>query len=280
MSFSAAARALGIDQATLSRQIRQLEKDVGFALFQRTTRTVTLTEEGATLVPEAEALSAAWEAAQARIRLLRRENDARLRFGMHPFVYWSPEIRALLEAFCGEGRGAVETSSGTSMRSLGKLDLGLLDAAPALKSLLPDTYETIPALRVTPHLVLPAEHPVAAESIISEEMMRSIRIATFRPSRDRQDFDAVFGPVLANSADIMVVSEGAAAVVFHAVADRLAMISLRPHESPAPDGFVRRPLAQAQPADFVLTRTQRDDRGTINRFWNLAQRMFELRRPA
>ena len=48
-SLSRAAAALGSSQPTLSRQIAQLEAQLGHALFERTTRGVTLTEAGAAL---------------------------------------------------------------------------------------------------------------------------------------------------------------------------------------------------------------------------------------
>jgi len=48
-SLSAAAGALGSSQPTLSRQIAQLEAQLGHALFERTTRGVRLTEAGAAL---------------------------------------------------------------------------------------------------------------------------------------------------------------------------------------------------------------------------------------
>ncbi len=45
-SFSRAARALNIKQATLSRQILEVEKRLGLALFDRKTRGATLTPNG------------------------------------------------------------------------------------------------------------------------------------------------------------------------------------------------------------------------------------------
>jgi DNA-binding transcriptional LysR family regulator len=46
-SFAEAARRLNLDPSLVSRRIGALEKELGFRLFQRTTRTISLTEAGA-----------------------------------------------------------------------------------------------------------------------------------------------------------------------------------------------------------------------------------------
>lgn len=44
--FAAAAQALGSDPSTISKAINRLEKDIGFRLFQRSTRSLILTKQG------------------------------------------------------------------------------------------------------------------------------------------------------------------------------------------------------------------------------------------
>src|SRR5471030_1516944 len=50
LSFSAAARALGIPKSSVSRSVARLEAELGTRLCQRTTREVVLTEQGAALL--------------------------------------------------------------------------------------------------------------------------------------------------------------------------------------------------------------------------------------
>ena len=52
LSFRKAAEQLGIAQPALSRSIRDLENQLGFALFERSTRRVALTPAGEVLYRE------------------------------------------------------------------------------------------------------------------------------------------------------------------------------------------------------------------------------------
>ena len=49
-SFTAAARIVGKSQSTLSRDVIQLEKKIGFRVFKRDIRGIELTEQGKKLL--------------------------------------------------------------------------------------------------------------------------------------------------------------------------------------------------------------------------------------
>jgi LysR family glycine cleavage system transcriptional activator len=51
LSFTAAAKELGVTTAAVSAQIKSLEADIGVPLFRRHTRAVALTQDGAELLP-------------------------------------------------------------------------------------------------------------------------------------------------------------------------------------------------------------------------------------
>ena len=63
-SLSAAARGLGVSQASVSRQLLALEARVKSSLARRSTHELTLTDEGRRLLPRALEILAAWEATQ------------------------------------------------------------------------------------------------------------------------------------------------------------------------------------------------------------------------
>ncbi|MFI9742677.1 LysR family transcriptional regulator [Streptomyces sp. NPDC052494] len=68
LHFGRAAQRLGIAQPPLSRAIQRLERRLGAALLDRTSRTVTLTEAGSVLLVEGRAALDAVEAAERRTR--------------------------------------------------------------------------------------------------------------------------------------------------------------------------------------------------------------------
>src|SRR5579871_3220108 len=70
-SFTRAAAREHIAQPALSQQIQRLEKEVGLPLVDRTTRRVTLTEPGRTLVARARRILAELDAVHAELQSLR-----------------------------------------------------------------------------------------------------------------------------------------------------------------------------------------------------------------
>ena len=53
LNFTNAAKTLGVPQSSISRQISDLESQLGVPLFHRTKRSVALTEEGRIFLPYA-----------------------------------------------------------------------------------------------------------------------------------------------------------------------------------------------------------------------------------
>jgi len=68
LSFARAAELLHLSAPALSLAIRNLERDLGGALFSRSTRQVRLTPEGAELLPQAIQLMGDWASVRDRLR--------------------------------------------------------------------------------------------------------------------------------------------------------------------------------------------------------------------
>ncbi len=66
--FTAAAKACGLSQSALTRQVQAIEARLGIKVFERTTRSVTVTEPGAVLLRETAAIPNILSGAMRRIR--------------------------------------------------------------------------------------------------------------------------------------------------------------------------------------------------------------------
>ena len=68
MSFTRAARELGVTQTAVSHQVKQLEQELGLALFRRSPRQITLTGEGRAWAAELGEIFSRLEATNKRLR--------------------------------------------------------------------------------------------------------------------------------------------------------------------------------------------------------------------
>ena len=82
MNFSVAAKHLYITQSTLSQQIKQLELELGFELFLRNSRHISLTEAGEEFLPFARRTILDAEDAVQRLNDLQNVRTGTLRIGV------------------------------------------------------------------------------------------------------------------------------------------------------------------------------------------------------
>ncbi len=160
-SFARASEALGLSQPALSQAVAQMEAQLGARLFRRTTRALRLTEEGALLLPRAEAILGSVEEAVALVQEQARLGQGRLSLGALPSLaaVFMPEILRAFRARHPETRVAV--TDGTSDVLYAGVESGQIDLA--IGSRLPGhpgiTFQ--PVLRERFALVLPRAHPLA-----------------------------------------------------------------------------------------------------------------------
>lgn len=140
-SFSRAAEQLFITQPGMSMLIRELEGQLGFRLFDRTTRKVALTEFGTTLLPIAERSLLEFESAASIIGRTASAANRRLAIGATPLI----ASRLLPSVIADYTRRAAklkivlrdgELSQLVSMTLSGQIDVGLgcfLEPVPGVR---------------------------------------------------------------------------------------------------------------------------------------------------
>ena len=100
--FSAAARALGVPKAAVSRAVADLEKSLGVRLLERTTRRIALTHAGKLIYPHAKRVVDESDAARGVIARLNAPVSGPLRVVADPTygrVLLTPLVPRFLESF-------------------------------------------------------------------------------------------------------------------------------------------------------------------------------------
>jgi len=98
-SVAEAARHLHIVQPALSRQIKQLEAELGTSLFRRSVRGVELTLAGQQFAEDITRVLIDLDAAYKRVGDFARGGAGSLRIGVAPHIAWDPRILSRLQEF-------------------------------------------------------------------------------------------------------------------------------------------------------------------------------------
>jgi DNA-binding transcriptional LysR family regulator len=165
--LSKAARRIHVSVSPLSRQIRQLEDELGVRLFRRVGRGVRLTHAGTVFLKEAQEILASVDRAVVAAQDAERGQHDELRIG---FVDSAPHMVALSEMvhrFRADNGGiAVKLCAVSADELWTGLSTRVLDVAFACG--LPSASEVRwqPVFSEPLRLVVPREHPLAARDIV------------------------------------------------------------------------------------------------------------------
>ena len=184
-SFTRAADRLHVVQSAVSAGVRNLEKDLGAMLFDRSTHSVKLTDAGRALLPEARATLAGAQAARDAVDEARGGLRGTVVLGsMQAQGMRAINLAAVLAAFRAEHprvEVAIRHAGSSEMaREVldGRLDLAFValpgDAPPGLK-LIPLASEPI-------MLAVPAGHPLARRAGVKLASLREETMVDLPPS--------------------------------------------------------------------------------------------------
>jgi DNA-binding transcriptional LysR family regulator len=170
--FTRAAGRLGIKQPPLSLQIRQLEQELGTALFTRLTRGIELTEAGTHLLDQARQILEQVERAKAGVQSRARGEAGRIRLGFAGATYFQPRVPKLIQAYRQRYPGVLLLPEQSNTPYLVEaLRNGHVDAAfvrPPFSS--GEGLTVYPVVEEPMRIVLPSKHPQAR--------IRSMSLAT------------------------------------------------------------------------------------------------------
>lgn len=228
-SFTKAAERLHVTQPTLSMQIRELEKHLGFALFIRTTRHIELTREGNAFLDDARRMIEESERIKGAVKNLRLESARRLSLGAAFYTIDIPERIDLIERFMGAHPEISLDIDNRWQRELvedvtrGRLDLALIigvpiprgdyDAAVPVKRdnsevLYPDDLKQIVLRREPVGLLVPSEWPLAKQRVVKPADIKGLKIAMLAPAHGAQIYDPIADLLQDAGAELVIPPEG------------------------------------------------------------------------
>ena len=185
-SFAQAARRLRVAQPALSKQIHDLEAELGVTLFERLPRGVRLTPAGEAFLADARATLEAAGRATTSARSAGKNGASDLEFAHGELSVYAANIEDLLAAFRdAHPEAQVHVSSKSDADTYHALREGQVDVASVFVAQWP--VAGFNALRIvdctTKGVLLPAKHPLAARSSIALADLRNLTWLHSSPER-------------------------------------------------------------------------------------------------
>ncbi|WP_067435120.1 LysR substrate-binding domain-containing protein [Nocardioides jensenii] len=185
LHFGRAAERLHMAQPPLSQQIRQLEAELGVALFTRTTRQVALTPAGARYLDRTRAVLAAVEQAGVEAARVDSGEVGRVSIGFIGSATYSllpqlaRDLRAALPDVEVDVKGEMLTPDQVVALRDGTIDIALM------RTPVPhDDLEVLVVRRESLIVALPSHHPLAETESVQVRDLRDEPFVTY-PSEHR-----------------------------------------------------------------------------------------------
>ena len=193
-SISRAAEVLHMTQPPLSRQLMELEKELGKSLFIRGSRRITLTEEGIILRKRAEEMLELLEKTRAEVTAAEDTISGEIYIGSgetEGFRIIAEAARRLREQY---PKVRYNLFSGNAEDVLERLDHGLLDLAVVISPTESKQYEyvSLPAANIM-GLLVRMDHPLSNKEYILPQDLTNIPLIVPRKLTDNSRFTGWLG---------------------------------------------------------------------------------------
>lgn len=182
-----AAESLFVSESSISQSIHLLEEDLGFKLFERTSRKIRLTPEGQKLLPYIDEILLASDAFENVVRDIRDPTQGTVTLGIVPSLALTllPDIISTLKSKLP--RVIVEVHEGGSIEILQdiadqKIDIGLVAAPHTPTATFPTKNLKIDYLfESTLEPVVATNHPLARKPTVTTSDLARQSLVLFRP---------------------------------------------------------------------------------------------------
>jgi DNA-binding transcriptional LysR family regulator len=255
-SFNRAAEVLHLTQPPLSRQVRDLEEELGVPLLARGSNTVRLTEAGELFYEEAREVLARADAAVRRVRGEARNET--LRLGYAPSMT-AGIMSAVLEKFQSATQRVRIELADLSSREINELaNEGGLDLAISLGIAVADGipgFQWTELRRLQPVLALPATHPLAKLKRIPPTRLRNLPLIGLAKRNYPEYVPHVRGilkPFGVSLRFVSLVNDGISTLFAELEARHAAAILTEGTTSIMPRTLVTRPFAPMLPDASVV----------------------------
>ncbi len=182
-TISAAAEALHVAQPSLSRQMKDLEEELGVSLFERGNRKITLTEEGMVLRKRAEEMVRLMQMTEEEISSIKNHVSGSVRIGAgesFSFHYLSRAAASLAEEHPDI---RFHITSGDTQDLMDELQNGLIDFAVIFTDVDHTLYQSLPLPAEDSFGVLmPKDCPLAEKDVIHWSDMKGLPVIVSRAS--------------------------------------------------------------------------------------------------
>jgi DNA-binding transcriptional LysR family regulator len=176
LHFRRAAERLHVAQPAVSEQVRKLEEELGVRLFDRTQRSVSITDAGAALLEEARRVLHQAEVAVTAARNARDRATTRLRIGHLSDSMPSSVARAMQLLGANAPRVQVSLETGGAVRLIEEVRAHRLDAAVVGLPAPTSGLRATPAGAQSVMVALPVTHPQAVNATVSIDRLAPERL--------------------------------------------------------------------------------------------------------